>query len=178
MVRVEALILSHVYICNTEHRSLFFLWQLHTLIIFNIANNIRVGRIIIGCTLIVDDHTLCRCKLAGLCRLCLRLLLLFFLLRPNKLLERSLDVNLSSLPLLWHWLRTLLKQMYRSTLRLCRHIKRKFMISETERHLHEMKGTAFKASHQLSDTSMASLAMASFDTEFRCSFACLIICST
>ena len=31
----------------------------------------------------------------------------------------------------------------------------------------EMNGTAFKAFHQLSETSMVSLAWASFDTEFR-----------
>ena len=41
-----------------------------------------------------------------------------------------------------------------------------------------MNGTALRAFHQLSETSMVSLAWASFDTEFRWSFAWRIIWST
>ena len=52
------------------------------------------------------------------------------------------------------------------------------MIREWGRYSRERNGTALRAFHQLSETSIVYLAWASFSAEFRWSFACRIIYST
>ena len=105
-------------------RRLFFLGKLHALHIFDVSNNIWASLINSGHLSIIDDGTLIRLQLDSSCCFRLSLFLLLLLLLLQELLEGAFDLDLTSLPILWHGLGALFKQVDCSSLLLCTQVIR------------------------------------------------------
>ena len=160
-------LMLHLHVPAAEDWCLFLFGELHVCIVFNVANDVWTSWVNVVHLIIGNHRILYRRHLSSSCRLRLRLLLLLLLLNLLELLERALQRNLAPLPLLRHRLGALLQQVEGSSLLFCTQTKIKVVCRQKQKHLQEMNGTALRASHHLSETSIVSLAWASFATEFR-----------
>ena len=113
-------LIIHLHVRSAEDWCLFLFGELHVCIVFNVANDVWTSWVNV-------DLILCSLHLSSSCRLRLRVLLLLLLLHLLELLERALQRNLASLPLLRHRLGALLQQVEGSSLLFCTQTKIKIV---------------------------------------------------
>ena len=150
--------LVHNHVRNAKLRCFFFLNKLHTLNVFDVTNNIWPGLIKDNRLRIIDNGLLIRILLISNWCLRLRLLLLLLLLHLHELLEGAFDLNLAALPLLRHGFGALLQQVDCLPLLFFTEYKIVLAYLDKQKYLQEMNGTALRAFHHLSETSIVSLA--------------------